>query len=381
MDKIKIALIRSSPRASRVILGAESIILSIAERVNKNKFEMLIITFKEKGDSEPPLAARAKGAGLPVLQLELNGRFDTGSIARLRKILLDNGVDIMHSNEYKSDLIGFLATRKTPIKKVATAHGFLGTDPKISFYERIDIEVLKRFDKIVAVSGSMKSVLAGRGIPAEKIVEVENAVDTGRYGKTGCGSAIRRELGIPEPGLLVVGIGRLSPERGFDRLLEAMSKVIRERKGAYLAIAGDGALRAPLERKARDLGIADNTRFLGFRNDADEILSAADIFVSSSLKDSFGIAVIEAMAAGKPVVSTRTGIAPEAIEDMKTGMLVGIDDAAAIYNAVTALADDGELRKRMGSAAKDAVNRRFSLEAMVKRYERVYMDLEAGRDG
>jgi glycosyltransferase involved in cell wall biosynthesis len=224
------------------------------------------VVFSEEGDTEPPLSVRANEKGIPVLPLKLKGRFDTGSISALRNILLENNINIVHSNEYKSDLIGYLASRKARIKTISTAHGFIGTDPKIRIYEFIDVEILKRLDAVVAVSDTMKKTLVSKGVPAGKVVTIENSVDLAPIDPEE-GKKVRRELGIPETGILIACAGRLSPERGLEFFMEAMAMAIKDNGNIYVIIAGDGPLKKLLEALSKNFGISERTRFLGFRDD------------------------------------------------------------------------------------------------------------------
>ncbi len=370
---LKIALLRNSPRGSKVMLGAERIILAIAEGLDRTRFEPLIVVFSEEGDTEPPLSVRANEKGIPVLPLKLKGRFDTGSISALRNILLENNINIVHSNEYKSDLIGYLASRKARIKTISTAHGFIGTDPKIRIYEFIDVEILKRLDAVVAVSDTMKKTLVSKGVPAGKVVTIENSVDLAPIDPEE-GKKVRRELGIPETGILIACAGRLSPERGLEFFMEAMAMAIKDNGNIYVIIAGDGPLKKLLEALSKNFGISERTRFLGFRDDIERILCATDVFISSSLKDSFGMATVEAMASARPVISTDTGIASQIING-RNGILVSQKDPVAIYKAVISLAADPHLREEMGKLARETVSLKFLKKAMINGYERAYSEL------
>jgi glycosyltransferase involved in cell wall biosynthesis len=377
MDKINIAFLRGSQRGRNILLGAEKVILSIAEEINKEVFDPLIIALQGEGDALPPLASEAKNRGLRVETLKLKGRFDCSSIGKLHNILLTNKIDILHTNEYRSDIIGFLAARRTRVKTLATAHGWLYIDPKIKLYEWIDSMFLRAFDTVIAVSSAMKNELARAGIPQNRLKIIENAVDyTDIQG--GVSSAIRKEIGAG-PGTIIVGsIGRLSLERGYSYFLDAAKEVSEKYPTVKFLIAGDGDLRDSLIARAQRLGIKEKIALLGFRKDIKDIYAALDIFVSSSLRESFGLALVEAMVAGKPVVATAVGIAPEIIRNGDNGFLVKPGSAIEIKEAVTVLLSDDNKRKKMGVSARQTIGERFSRKKMAREYETVYRSL-AGR--
>src|SRR5215469_9039020 len=146
----------------------------------------------------------------------------------------------------------------------------------------------------------------------------------------------RASLDTPADAPLAIALGRLHPNKGFDVLLEAVAKV----PGLYLWLAGEGALRAALRRQASSLGIAERVRFLGWRQDVGALLAAADMLVCSSRREPLGNTIIEAWAARKPVIACAAAGPSELIEHDKTGLLVPIDNAVVLSDAMRGLVDD-----------------------------------------
>ncbi|MFA5339471.1 MAG: glycosyltransferase family 4 protein [Candidatus Omnitrophota bacterium] len=374
MDKINVAFLRGSQRGRNILLGAEKIILSIAEGIDREAFDPLIIVLQGEGDALPPLASEARNSGLRVEIVKLKGKFDRSSIGRLRNILLTNKIDILHANEYRSDIIGFLAARHTNARTIATAHGWLYIDPKIKLYEWIDSMFLRAFDEVIAVSGAMKNELAKAGIPQDKLKIIENALDYSDI-RSGAGSDIRKEIGAGPETIIVGSVGRLSLERGYEYLLDAAKEILGKCSDIKFLIAGDGDLKNSLIARAQRLGIKEKIVFLGFRKDVKNVYAALDIFVSSSLRESFGLALVEAMAAGKPVVATAVGIAQEIIKNGDNGLLVKPGSAEEIGKAMLILFSDDNKRMEMGDSARRTIEDRFSRNKMIKEYEIAYRSL------
>lgn len=375
MKKINIILLRSSLRRSKVLFGAETIILTIAERIDKTKFNPLIVVFKGEDEEIPPLALEAKQKKIPVEIIILKGKFDFFSIFKLRRIILKNNIDILHSHEYKSDIIAFIATRFTSVKLITTTHGWLSINPKVKFYEFLDSIVIRFFNKIVAVSNAMEKELLKIKIPSSKTSVIETALDFSYLQLDLKKSNLREELGFDSNAVLIGTIGRLSLERGHIYFLRAAKEIIKIFPNVIFLIAGDGYLKESLVSEAKKMGIKDKVFFLGFRKDISNILSAIDIFVFPSLRESFGIALVEAMAVGKPVVATRMGISSEIIKDGETGIMIEPKNSDSIREAVIKLLRDENLRVKIGASAKRLVVERFNCQQMVNSYEYAYLAL------
>lgn len=182
---------------------------------------------------------------------------------------------------------------------------------------------------------------------------------------------VRRELGIPENAFLVGTVSRLDPEKGVRHLLEAAPGILAALPEARLLLVGDGGEAETLRALAERLGVAERVVFAGYRADAQRLLGALDVFVMASLTESWGFAVIEAMAAGLPVVCTRTAGPSSFLEHGRTGLMVPAADPGAIAEAVIALAEAGT-RDEMGARAAAAIRQRVSMQRFTAEYERLY---------
>jgi glycosyltransferase involved in cell wall biosynthesis len=174
----------------------------------------------------------------------------------------------------------------------------------------------------------------------------------------------RASLDTPAEAPLAIALGRLHPNKGFDVLLAAVAQV----PGLYLWLAGEGALRAALRRQASSLGIADRVRFLGWRQDVGALLAAADMLVCSSRREPLGNTIIEAWAARKPVVACAATGPAELIEHDKTGLLVPVDDAGALGEAMRSLVQNKARAHMLSEAGHAVFDAQFSEPRVVARY-------------
>ncbi|MEK6560454.1 MAG: glycosyltransferase, partial [Nitrospirota bacterium] len=180
------------------------------------------------------------------------------------------------------------------------------------------------------------------------------------------------ELGIKENGLVVIHVANLKPVKGHRFLLHDFAEIIRQAPDMKLLLIGKDELNGSLHRLAAQLDIADNVLFLGTRQDVPDLLSAADICVLPSLSEGMSNAILEYMAAGKPVVATNVGGNPELIKNGFNGFLVAGENVEELKNALLALIKDGGKRQAMGANGFMRVKQEFSMEKMVRKYEELF---------
>jgi glycosyltransferase involved in cell wall biosynthesis len=173
------------------------------------------------------------------------------------------------------------------------------------------------------------------------------------------------------PGPIVGAVTRLSPEKGIDNTLRALASTPE----TTFVVVGEGGQRAALEQQARDLGRAEHTHFVGFQQQPQDYLAGMDVLVQASRREAVGLAVLEAMAAGLPVVATDVGSTSEAVEHGATGFLVPPDDVTALRDAIACLLADPELRARMGTAGRARYEARFTPAKHARAYEALYDEL------
>lgn len=269
--------------------------------------------------------------------------------------------------------VGVVAARVARVPVVVATSQLL-MDLRPDFRTDAQHRVLEAcIDRYFAVSMALAQRLQERfGVPAHKIQVIPNAIDLTPFPDT---VAEPRRGGDESGTVVVLTVARLDPQKDLGSLLAAAAQV----PDATFLIAGEGEERGRLETTARELGLAGRVRFLGFRGDIPALLAACDLFVLPSRFEGLPLAVLEAMAAGRPVVATRIGGMDEAVVDGHTGVLVPPGDPAALASAIRALADDPARARRLGEAGRRRVRREFSADSMAGRVMAAYRELLAGR--
>jgi glycosyltransferase involved in cell wall biosynthesis len=282
--------------------------------------------------------------------------------------------DLVHTHLIHADLHGQLAAQLAGVTGVSSVHG------THAFYEREPYRSLARLaghraKLTIAISEHVQRFVESVGIPRPGAVRmIHYGIDSsGWLATAGERGAARAELGLARKSVAVGVASRLVPHKGHSLLLEAYGRAARERQELRLLIAGEGPLRPALERQARPLG--ETVRFLGFVREIREFMGACDVLAFPSqpaFGEGFGLAALEGMAAGRPIVATATSSLPEVVASGQGGFLIDPDDSDELATALVRLAEDAELRAKMGRAGRRRACEVFSLEAMVERTIAVY---------
>jgi glycosyltransferase involved in cell wall biosynthesis len=205
-----------------------------------------------------------------------------------------------------------------------------------------------------------------------KIVTLYNGISLDRYQPSESTAAVRKKFDLPHDTAVIGTVGSMIKVKGINYLLEAVAILKEEHPNLRLLIAGEGNQMDKLIAQSHDLGLTDEVRFLGFRNDVPDILDALDVYVCSSLSEGHSLSILEAMAMGKPIVATDVGGNPELVIPEANGILVAPQNPEAIAEAVSGLLEDRSRMMSMGEQSRRMVQQRFSLERMVSDYMDIY---------
>jgi glycosyltransferase involved in cell wall biosynthesis len=211
-------------------------------------------------------------------------------------------------------------------------------------------------------------------LPRNRIVLIENGVDTQRYNRPG-GEVSRSQLGLDPNGMVVGAVGRLSPEKGLHHLLKGLAILRSHGLLVDLILVGDGPERPRLDLDSRAFGLDGHVKFLGVRRDLPRIYAVMDVFALPSLQEASPMALLEAMAAGRPIVATSVGGVPEILENGRSGLLVTPGCPVALADGLERLTSDSALRHRLGDAARHRVAERFDISHTVERHAQLYREL------
>lgn len=346
--------------------GAEQVVLRLARALDRSRYTPIICCLNEPGEFAPQAAA----AGIEVVAFYKRGAVDLGMLRALARTLRERRIDVVHTHLWGAHLWGRIAARMAGVPRViATEHN---TDVwKGTRHFLIDRCLAPLTTELVAVSGEVREFYERHRVAPGRWRVIYNGIDTSAPLQRTRPAAFDA-LGIP-PSAPVVGlVGRLVPAKAPTLFLDAIARVAREIPTVRALIVGAGPLREEAEAHARWAGIAERTIFAGMRHDVPQILQGIDVLCFSSTREGLSIAMLEAMAAGTPVVATRVGGNPELIESDANGFLVPSGDAAALAERITALLRDPALAGRTRHNARERVERLFSLAAMVKAHETLY---------
>jgi glycosyltransferase involved in cell wall biosynthesis len=291
----------------------------------------------------------------------------------IRGLCRSRGVNIVHTHGYRSDIVGGHAGHESNVPIVTTVHGFTGGGWKNRGYEALQRFVFRRFDAVVAVSRPQADELRSSGVPGRRLHIVPNALAA--HPAPLSRADARRALELPAEGVLAGWVGRVSREKGVDVFIDALSSITdRVIQGAIL---GDGPERGI--EAARTESIAPG-RFLwlGAVPDAARYFAAFDVFVLSSRAEGLPMVLLEAMAAGTPIVTTNVGGIPDLLSPAE-GMLVAPDDPKALAAAIRATLDDRAATSARARAARLRQRAEFDVGPWSARYEAIYRDLLAAR--
>ncbi|RDV84839.1 glycosyltransferase family 4 protein [Ammonifex thiophilus] len=328
--------------------------------------------------------------GVPTYPLALRGELapweDVKAVFSLLSLLRRENFSLLHLHGFKAGLIGGLVgwLLRPPPSIVLTIHNslFFGEGSgKQRFLARIEAFLSRRTFKVIAVSQALRAELVTKfHLPSEKVVVIPNGIDLTPFTLGVLFPTILRELPLPAGVPLLGTVARLVPQKGLPCLLEALALLPAELRPGWL-IVGDGPLRQELEDKARALGLSHLVVFAGYRppEEIPSILKVIDIFVLPSLSEGLPLALLEAMAAGKPVVATAVGGIPEVVQEGRTGYLVPPGDAQALARALLSLLESPDRAREMGEAGRKRVEERFSSQRMAQEVMAIYREALAAR--
>jgi glycosyltransferase involved in cell wall biosynthesis len=316
--------------------------------------------------------------GIPVQSLG-RGKFDPRLLGDLVRVGRERRARILHVHGYAAADFGRLAARRLGAALVLHEHF---ADPRMPAYQGLADRALSSLtDRAIAVSASTRDFLVRqRHVPAERVRLIWNGAPLDEFAPVAPEIAreARRSLGVPEEARVVGTIGRLNEQKGHRYLLEAAPGLLAGRPRVHLMLVGDGDQMEPLRAQAAALGLASRVTFAGHRADVPALLGALDVFCISSTYEGTPLALFEAMAAGKAVVSTAVDGCREVLEDGRTGLLVPPRDPAALAAALGRVLDDDTLRRSLGENAR-AASTRYDIRACVAAMEALYDEVLAER--
>jgi len=352
--------------------GLERVIIDLLKGTDRGRYRPIVCCIHSRG----ALADEAEELGVPVILLndaqanKNRGKSlrKTAIVFKLTQLMNKEKISIVHTHNPLPHLYGSLAARFAGVPVVVhTKHGRnYPANKKRVLLNRL-LSCLT--DEIVAVSRDAYDVSVNiENIGKRKVSTIINGIDVTKYAQVHKGQN-------NSDGVIIGHVARLSPEKDQLTLLKSFAIVAKRLENATLVIAGDGQMRQQLQTEAIQLGVADKISFLGFRNDIPELLQTFGLFVLSSIKEGTSLTILEAMAAGLPVVATNVGGNPEVVEHGHTGYIVPPKHPEKLADAIIEILSDKKKAKTMGANGRIIAQRNYSLERMCRAYEEIYWRL------
>ena len=359
------------PNVLQVVLslnpgGTERLVVELVKRL-RPELPMAVCCLDEEGSWGEGL----RHEDINVVALRRREGFRPQLGRAIARAAAQHGARVVHCHHYSPFVYASIARLWAPhLKIVFTEHGRLsdaGPSPKRRTANRVLAHAPRT---VVTVSSELKQHLVAEGFPTDRVNVIYNGIDVGPLPDAAARARVRGQLGIDDRAIVVGTVARLDPVKDLQTLVRAVGAQAASRPMTLLVI-GDGSERGPIEAAARNAGVGSFVRFLGHRDDARDLLAGCDVYANSSISEGISLTILEAMAAGLPVVATRVGGTPE-IVDTSCGRLVPSRDPASLAATLSELAADASLRCALGRAARARVEQRFTLDRMIAEYRDAY---------
>lgn len=351
--------------------GTERLTIELVTRL-LDDFRMVVCCLDEPGQ----WAHELTDLGVPVIPLQRAPGFHPSLGARVAQLAAGHDVDLIHCHHYSPFVYGRIACllNRRP-RLLFTEHGRLSDGPPVMKRRIANVWLSRCSGPVFAVSAALKQHMVAEGFPAGRVGVIHNGIDPGPPPTAAERGRARNALDIASDVFLVGTVARLDPVKDLKTAIGAIAR-LKELVGPIaLIIVGDGSERAVLEAYARDVNVAADVCFVGYRADIRNLLPAFDVYVNSSISEGISLTILEAMATGLPVVATRVGGTPEVVIHDETGLLVEPRSAEAIAGAIERLAHAREKREVFGAAGRARVEALFTIDRMVADYAREYRRL------
>lgn len=354
--------------------GAQKVIASILRGRRDPRIRYFVYTCL---DGVHRQEVEEAGATVRILPRVLP-KIDPLQVWRLSRAMARDDIHLLHGHLFGDSLHGHLAARLRKTPMVLTLH--IGPEGWNGLQRRAYPWLLGSVARSVACSESVQANVHKVFPKATRVMEtISNGIERPAAAAAADPTPerraeLRRGLGVDDDAVVLATVGRLSEQKGLTYLISAMARRVREQPDtrARLVLLGEGELKEPLEAQARSEGVAEHVIFAGFRDNVGELLRVIDVVVFSSLYEGLPIALLEAMAAGRPLVCTDIPGNLDAVRDDREALVVRTADVDTLAEALARITTDGALRRRLGEGARQRFEEKFTATAMVGRYEALY---------
>jgi glycosyltransferase involved in cell wall biosynthesis len=359
--------------------GSETALESLLARLDRDRFQPTVVCLKS-GNTR--IGDEIRSLNVPVIDLDLVSPARVGALWRLYTLLVEQRPFIIHAWLFHAVVAARLLGRMTGVPIIISARRNINLGSP--FRETVNRMTIGADERVIALSEAARRVEIERGGAApDKITVIYNGIDIGLYPPVTprMRADARSRLALPPAAALIGTVARLHPSKGVDDFVRAAARVLVRLPGARFVVVGDGGERTALDRLADELGIADKVHFVGERSDVRLLLAGLDLFVLASREEGLGTALLEAMAAGVPVVATSVGGIVEVVEHSVSGILAPPGDVDRLADSIVTMLDDRELADRLSKNGRQRIAEKFSIETTVEKTQRLYDELLEARLG
>jgi glycosyltransferase involved in cell wall biosynthesis len=363
-------------RDSPWIDGPGRTILETATHVDRATVDYHVGVFVDGAGGTHPLLREVRRRHLPVHEIVDDGSSMLKVVNRVVALIDQCEIGVLHSSEFRSNIVALLCRMRRPVLLVSTAHGWICNDARGTIKSILDRFVLRWFDRVIFVSKATRRRVPRWWLPDRRARILHNALVAKRFAP---GAKLRSPIRHPQHPVRLLNIGRLSREKGQDLLIRAFAALVQEGHDLHLNIAGAGPLEGELHALAATLGVTDRVCFLGFRDDLTDAYLNADLVVQSSSTEGLPNVILEAAHLGTPIVATDVGGTAEIIAHGVSGWLVKPRSSDELANGIRYFLREPAAFAAMSEVARTTVDARFSLELRTGRQMEIYSELAGGR--
>lgn len=370
MSRTAILILIATERVSGPLKG----IFQYLHHVDRDRYHPVLglLQARRSGPSDAELEARRQQ--LPYTVIEQSGTFDWRLFGRVRRLALEHRAALVQTHGYKTHLLGLFVKRSIGVRWVGFEHGWTAETWRVRLYHRLDW-LLRYADRIVAVSEHQQALLRRMGVPESRLLRIHNAVEVSQEA-AGCPpGSFRQAHGIPLDAPLVTVIGRISREKGQRIFLDAFCRLRTIVPHAHAVIVGEGVDADDVRHHAAAVGLGGTAQVVEWQRPITPVYVDSDVVAIPSLSEGISNVLLEAMAAGRPVVATRVGGTPEVVAHEQHALLVPPGNAAAMAEAIARLLQDKPLRDRLVEEALRRVEAEHSPAHRAKRIAAIYDSL------
>jgi glycosyltransferase involved in cell wall biosynthesis len=367
---IKVLHLRDSPWVD----GPGRTILESASHFDPARIEYHIGVFAPVSVAAHPLMEALRARGASVYRIDDSGGLDRRVLDRLSHLIVDLRIDVLHTSELRSSVYGWLCRRRFPhLRLVTTTHGWIANTWRRKLMRLCDKALLRQFDAVVMVSQAMRGRVPDWWLPASKVTIIHNALPLETYAK----DYVKRERRPADTAgnVVMLNVGRLSPEKGQALLLRAFSAVASDHPGVQLWFAGTGPLEPHLRELATSLGLAERVRFLGYVADMPALYYEVDVVVQSSFTEGMPNVILEAGYLSVPIIATAVGGTAEIVDHDVSGCLIRADSMIELVAAMREFLSDPARFAAMARKARERVEARFGFVARTEKLTELYEKL------